>query len=142
MRPSSADTMPHIGTITHEQWKQQQELESAPQQESALGRVALLTNQPNGKTESLANREISFAGAPCRRGNNMDLFFTPSDGYETSDQKRQREESAKALCNKECDYRASCLQLAISISVAPIGIWGGKNEKEIVKLRRLDRTKQ
>jgi WhiB family transcriptional regulator, redox-sensing transcriptional regulator len=54
--------------------------------------------------------------------------FMPPIGRETSDERRRREQAAKAVCAR-CPVVAECLEYALRVN-EPIGIWGGLNEAE------------
>lgn len=64
--------------------------------------------------------------ASCR-GPNAGVFFPPAVS-ERKDERREREERAKAIC-ASCPVRRPCLDYALRIR-EPHGIWGGLNEQE------------
>jgi len=64
--------------------------------------------------------------AACR-GPQAAVFFPPSQ-FERKDEKLEREERAKEIC-QGCSVREPCLDYAVSIR-EPHGIWGGQNESE------------
>jgi WhiB family redox-sensing transcriptional regulator len=64
--------------------------------------------------------------AECR-GPQARAFFPPGKG-ERRDEKRHREDDAKAIC-EACVVREDCLSYALSIR-EPHGIWGGTTEHE------------
>ena len=64
--------------------------------------------------------------AACR-GPHAAVFFPPSH-FERKDEKLEREERAKAIC-QSCAVREPCLEYAMRIR-EPHGIWGGLNELE------------
>jgi WhiB family transcriptional regulator, redox-sensing transcriptional regulator len=64
--------------------------------------------------------------AACR-GPQAAVFFPPSQ-FERKDEKLEREERAKEIC-QGCSVREPCLDYAVSIR-EPHGIWGGQNEAE------------
>jgi WhiB family redox-sensing transcriptional regulator len=64
--------------------------------------------------------------AACR-GPQAAVFFPPSQ-FERKDEKLEREERAKEIC-QGCSVREPCLDYAVSIR-EPHGIWGGLNELE------------
>jgi WhiB family redox-sensing transcriptional regulator len=64
--------------------------------------------------------------AECR-GPHARAFFPPGKG-ERRDEKRHREDDAKAIC-EACAVRGECLAYALSIK-EPHGIWGGTTEHE------------
>lgn len=77
----------------------------------------------------MAVREIPVewqVRAACR-GPQAVVFFPPSTP-ERRDEKRFREESAKAIC-AGCAVRDDCLSYALSIREQH-GIWGGLSEAE------------
>lgn len=64
--------------------------------------------------------------AACR-GPQAAVFFPPSH-FERKDEKTEREQRAKAIC-QTCSVREPCLGFAVKIR-EPHGIWGGLNELE------------
>lgn len=64
--------------------------------------------------------------AACR-GPQAAVFFPPSH-FERKDEKAEREDRAKDIC-QACSVRRDCLEFALSIR-EPHGIWGGLNESE------------
>jgi WhiB family redox-sensing transcriptional regulator len=70
------------------------------------------------------------AKAACR-GQNGYLFFPPSH-FEKKHEKQQREQMAKAICNR-CAVKKECLEYALAIR-EPHGIWGGMTELERKRL--------
>lgn len=64
--------------------------------------------------------------AACR-GPQAAVFFPPSQ-FERKDEKLEREERAKEIC-QGCSVREPCLEYAVSIR-EPHGIWGGLSEQE------------
>jgi len=64
--------------------------------------------------------------AECK-GMDPTLFFGPEHA-ETVKEKRDREDAAKAVCNR-CPVRAECLEYALDAREA-YGIWGGMTELE------------
>jgi WhiB family redox-sensing transcriptional regulator len=64
--------------------------------------------------------------AACR-GPQAAVFFPPSH-FERKDEKFEREQRAKAIC-QTCAVREPCLSFAVKIR-EPHGIWGGLNELE------------
>jgi WhiB family redox-sensing transcriptional regulator len=64
--------------------------------------------------------------AACR-GPQAAVFVPPSQ-FERKDEKLEREERAKEIC-QGCSVREPCLDYAVSIR-EPHGIWGGLNELE------------
>ena len=60
-------------------------------------------------------------------------FYAPAQG-ETRDQRRVREDAARALCGG-CPVRAECLAYALDVQ-EPHGIWGGTDELERRRLLR------
>ena len=61
-----------------------------------------------------------------------DVFFSPSGEGRTA--RRQREDTAKVLCNT-CPVLAQCRQFALATN-EPFGVWGGLTARE----RSLRRT--
>ncbi|MGH2767490.1 MAG: WhiB family transcriptional regulator [Actinomycetota bacterium] len=61
------------------------------------------------------------------KGMDPTLFFGPEHA-ETVKEKREREETARQVCNV-CSVRAECLEYALSAREA-YGIWGGMTELE------------
>jgi len=64
--------------------------------------------------------------AACR-GPQAIVFFPPPQ-FERKDEKLEREQRAKAICN-QCSVRDECLDYALRIREQH-GIWGGRNEAE------------
>jgi len=64
--------------------------------------------------------------AACR-GPESALFFPPS-WTERRDERKEREERAKAIC-EPCGVRRACLEFAVATHEQH-GIWGGLNESE------------
>lgn len=64
--------------------------------------------------------------AACR-GPHASIFFPPT-GTERREDKRRREERAKAIC-RTCSVCSDCLEYALHIREQH-GIWGGLNESE------------
>jgi WhiB family redox-sensing transcriptional regulator len=64
--------------------------------------------------------------AACR-GPQAAVFFPPNH-FERKDEKADRENRAKAIC-ESCSVREPCLEYALKIK-EPHGIWGGLNELE------------
>ena len=64
--------------------------------------------------------------AECK-GMDPTLFFGPEHA-ETVKEKRDREDAAKAVCNR-CPVRQECLEYALEAREA-YGIWGGMTELE------------
>ena len=64
--------------------------------------------------------------AACR-GPQAAVFFPPTS-FERKDEKEEREQRAKAIC-QTCSVRKACLDYALRIR-EPHGIWGGLNELE------------
>lgn len=64
--------------------------------------------------------------AACR-GPQSIVFFPPAH-FERKDEKREREERAKAIC-VTCSVQGDCLSYALKIREQH-GIWGGLNEAE------------
>lgn len=70
--------------------------------------------------------------AACK-GMDPVVFFGPEHA-ETVKEKRDREDSAKAVCAR-CPVRAECLEYALEAK-EPYGIWGGITEVERKALLR------
>lgn len=64
--------------------------------------------------------------AACR-GMDPEMFFT-SDGFETKQERDEREVEAKSVCAR-CPVRAECLDYSIKAGER-YGVWGGLNELE------------
>ena len=64
--------------------------------------------------------------AACR-GPQAAVFFPPPR-FERKDEKLEREQRAKEIC-ESCSVRRACLSFALEIR-EPHGIWGGLNEAE------------
>ena len=64
--------------------------------------------------------------AACR-GPQAAVFFPPTS-FERKDEKEEREQRAKTIC-QTCSVRKACLDYALRIR-EPHGIWGGLNELE------------
>ncbi len=67
------------------------------------------------------------AKGACRGPAATAVFFPPST-FERKDDKEERENRAKGIC-QACSVRKACLDYAITIKEAH-GIWGGTNELE------------
>jgi WhiB family redox-sensing transcriptional regulator len=67
------------------------------------------------------------------RGLDPEMFFSP-DGFETKQEKDEREEAAKAVC-ATCPVREECLDYALKAGER-YGIWGGLTELERRSLQR------
>ena len=65
--------------------------------------------------------------AACRGPAATAVFFPPST-FERKDDKEDRENRAKRICDA-CSVRKACLEYAIGIKEVH-GIWGGTNELE------------
>jgi len=72
--------------------------------------------------------------AACRH-TDPDLFFPPGSGGDVLPQIN----AAKAVC-RSCPAQAPCLQFALATN-QEAGIWGGKDEDERRRLRRLRRSR-
>lgn len=68
-----------------------------------------------------------WGAAPACQGQAAARYFYPPASFdEISDERREREGAARALCAR-CRVRAACLEYALSVP-EPYGIWGGLTE--------------
>ena len=70
-----------------------------------------------------------MAQASCR-GKPTAMFFPRSDDGAAE---------ARALC-ASCPVAAQCLEYALNNKQAPVGIWGGTDERERARIRKLRRA--
>ena len=110
----------------------------APMNSRALARDDVTNEEhPSRKTtkttkalaSKLASLELEARWQDLAECKGMDptLFFGPEHA-ETVKEKRDREDAAKAVCNR-CPVRAECLEYALDAREA-YGIWGGMTELE------------
>ena len=81
--------------------------------------------------------------AACKPPGMVDVFYPPSDNFETKREKTVRESAAKAVC-ETCPVQAECLDHALQYGET-WGVWGGKSEHELralVKVRHKDRRRK
>jgi WhiB family transcriptional regulator, redox-sensing transcriptional regulator len=81
---------------------------------------------------AMAGEPTWRADARCRHDSAVH-FFAPGH-LERRDDKRRREEAARALC-AACPVQVDCLDYALVVQ-EPHGIWGGLNELERRRLLR------
>lgn len=82
---------------------------------------------------SLAHTEPTWRADAACQGATAGHFYPPSI-TETRDERRRREDAARALCG-QCPVQVSCLEYALYVH-EPYGIWGGLTEVERRRLVR------
>lgn len=82
---------------------------------------------------SLAHTEPTWRAQAACQGATASHFYPPSV-TETRDERRRREDAARALCGR-CPVQEPCLEYALYVQ-EPYGIWGGLTEVERRRLLR------
>lgn len=80
-----------------------------------------------------AHRAGAFDRAACTDHPHLDKVFFPNISGPVAN--RSAEVEARKVCTG-CLCRRDCLALALSITPAPPGIWGGCNEAERKEIRQ------
>ncbi len=83
--------------------------------------------QKTGDEMAIQTDQVEWQLRAACRGPQAIVFFPPTQP-ERRDEKRFREDSAKAIC-VDCSVRDHCLSYALSIREQH-GIWGGLSEAE------------
>lgn len=99
-------------------------------------------SQARESRANITRPDLSWQAKAQCRGEDITVFFGPSEGEdrETQRQKKDREAEAKWIC-RGCSARSECLDYAVETN-QKFGTWGGLNEDERNSERRRRARKQ